>query len=239
PLEMARGFATIANGGFVIEPYFIRSIRDNAGQLLHQTLPRLSCPECEEALAPPLDDDPSANEAEAPAPNVPENAVARAIDSQTIWMVTDILRDVTVRGTAARVRELGRNDLAGKTGTTNDETDAWFNGFQKNVVATAWVGFDQPGPLGKGETGGRAALPMWMDFMRVALKDVPEENLPRPAGLISVRINPRSGHLAGAEEGNATFEVVPQGRVPEPEPEEPSVSAPAGESEKSAIEELF
>jgi len=142
-----------------------------------------------------------------------------------------------VRGTAAKVRELGREDLAGKTGTTNDETDAWFNGFQKSLVATAWVGFDQPAPLGKGEVGGRAALPMWMDFMRVALKNVPQETLPRPAGLVSVRIDRRSGALA--EEGEGVFEVVPQDRIPPPatsgaEDEEAGRSPGGG-----GVEELF
>jgi len=235
PLEVARGLATIANGGFVIEPYFIRSIRDAGGTLVFQAEPKVACPECEELQALPTDDDPSANEAEASAPNVPENAVSRSVDAQTVWMLTDILREVTVRGTAARARELGRSDIAGKTGTTNDERDAWFNGFQKTLVATAWLGYDHPTPLGKGETGGRAALPMWMDFMRFALKNVPEETLPRPSGLVSVRVNRRSGRLADEEDGDAAFEVVPQGRVPEPE--EPA--APEDEGEKTGIEELF
>ncbi|HSW14915.1 MAG TPA: peptidase, partial [Solimonas sp.] len=213
----------------------IDSIQDTAGQVLYKTLPKIACPECE--VLPPLpenSDDPSANEFDAPPPDLPENAAPRSIDPLTTWMITDILRDVAVRGTAAKVRELGRDDLAGKTGTTNDETDAWFNGFQKGLVATAWVGFDQPAPLGKGEVGGRAALPMWIDFMRVALKDVPQETLPRPAGLVSVRID-RSGALAG--DGEGVFEVVPQDRVPPP-------AVPAGADEEEGgkvggVEELF
>jgi penicillin-binding protein 1A len=238
PLEMARGFSTIANGGYLVEPYFIQSIRDGAGKLLFKAQPKIACFECEQLPPPPetAADDPSANESEAPPPDIPENAAPRMIDAQTIWMITDILHDVTVRGTAAKVNELGRSDLAGKTGTTNDETDAWFNGFQKTLVATAWVGRDQPGPLGKGEVGGRAALPMWIDFMRAALKDVPQGMLPRPSGLVSVRIDRRSGKLAG-EEGDAVFEVVPQDRIPD------AAETPAAEEEgrpsSGGVEELF
>lgn len=233
PLEMARGFATIANGGFVIDPYVIDSIRDTGGKQLYKAQPRVACPECE-LPPPPPDDDPSANESEAPPPDVPENAAPRMIDPQTAWLITDILRDVAARGTAAKVRELGRTDLAGKTGTTNDETDAWFNGFQKSLVAVGWVGFDQPAPLGKGEVGGRAALPMWIDFMRVALKDVPQENLPRPPGLVSVRVDRRSGYLAG--EGEGVFEVVPQDRIPEPA--EPAAPEEDG-GKAGGVEDLF
>lgn len=238
PLEMARGFSTIANGGFLTDPYFIDSIRDGSGKVLFKAQPKVACYECEQLPPPPetAADDPSANESEAPPPDIPENGAPRMVDPQTIWMLTDILHDVTVRGTAAKLNELGRNDLAGKTGTTNDETDAWFNGFQKTLVATAWVGRDQPGPLGKGEVGGRAALPIWMDFMRVALKDVPQGMLPRPTGLVSVRIDRSSGKLADGD-GDGVFEVVPQDRIPD------AVDAPAPEEESKpssgGVEELF
>ncbi|MFP5304934.1 MAG: penicillin-binding transpeptidase domain-containing protein, partial [Gammaproteobacteria bacterium] len=141
----------------------------------------------------------------------------RAIDPKTIWMISDMMHDVTVRGTAAKVAELGRSDLAGKTGTTNDETDAWFNGFQRELVAVVWVGFDQPAPLGRGEVGGKAALPAWMDFMRVALDGVPEASPARPPGLVNVRINPDTGRLATVGDPDAIFETVPQERVPEPD----------------------
>ncbi|MEQ1440529.1 penicillin-binding protein 1A [Fontimonas sp. SYSU GA230001] len=213
PLELARGYATIANGGFVVDPYFIREVRDSSGRTVFAAQPRRACAECAEPQPPASG---ATDPAATPAPADPSLA-PRAIDPRTIWMITDILHDVTVRGTAAKVAQLGRNDLAGKTGTTNDETDAWFNGFQKHLVAVAWVGFDQPTPLGRGEVGGRAALPAWMDFMRVALKDVPQETLPRPAGLAEVRINRNSGRLAAAGDPAAIFETVPQDRIPEPE----------------------
>ncbi|HEY1077250.1 MAG TPA: penicillin-binding protein 1A [Fontimonas sp.] len=214
PLEMARGYATIANGGFLVDPYVIAEIRDASGAVLFKARPKRACAECleqslREAAASELPPPDAAPRDWVPAP--------RAIDPRTVWMITDILHDVTVRGTAAKVAELGRNDLRGKTGTTNDETDAWFNGFQRHLVAVAWVGFDQPAPLGRGEVGGRAALPIWMDYMRYSLKDVPSEVLPRPQGLVSVRINPETGKLAAVGDPDAIFESVAQEHVPEPE----------------------
>jgi penicillin-binding protein 1A len=131
------------------------------------------------------------------------------------------------------VHELGRNDLAGKTGTTNDEADAWFNGFSSNLAAVCWIGFDQPQPLGHGEVGGRAALPMWMDFMRVALKGRAERWPERPAGLVTVRINPETGKLAAAGVGDAIFEIVQAEHLPEPE------SNSEEEKDKAKPEDLY
>lgn len=223
PLELARGYATIANGGFVVAPYFIEEIRDAHNQPMFRARPKRACAECLEqsvldAAAAP-EPETAAAAADEPVDEASPEWVpaARAIDPKTVWMITDMMHDVTVRGTAAKVAQLGRNDLAGKTGTTNDETDAWFNGFQRHLVAVAWVGFDQPTPLGRGEVGGRAALPAWMDFMRVALKGVPEETLPRPPGLVNVRIDPRTGRLAAVGDPDAIFETVPQERIPEPQ----------------------
>ncbi|HEX4895981.1 MAG TPA: penicillin-binding protein 1A [Solimonas sp.] len=212
PLELARGYATIANGGFLVDPWFIREIRDGTGKVLFTAAPRRACRECE---AQQLAEAAGQTPAEAPPPPPAETLAPRAIEPQVAWLITDLMHDVTVRGTAARVAELGRSDLAGKTGTTNDETDAWFNGFQKSQVAVAWVGFDQPSPLGAGEVGGRAALPMWMDYMRVALKGVPQDRLPRPGGLVNVRINRDTGRLAEAGDPDALFETVQQDKVPE------------------------
>ena len=145
-----------------------------------------------------------------------------------------MLHDVTVRGTAAKVAQLQRNDLAGKTGTTNDETDAWFNGFQRHHVAVVWVGFDQPTPLGRGEVGGRAALPAWMDYMRVALDGVPQERAPRPPGLVNVRIDRETGLLAAAGDPDAIFETVPQNAIP-PAMENPQQHR----DERNGLQELF
>lgn len=228
PLEVARGYATIANGGFVIDPYFIVSIQDNLGNELFRAKPRRACESCwQERLAEAEAADsaslslPDPNEDSATALVAEDEAedwipADKTIEPEVAWLITDVMRDVARRGTAARVAQLGRRDLAGKTGTTNDETDAWFNGFQRHLVAVTWVGFDQPAPLGRGEVGGRAALPAWMDFMRVALDGVPEESLPRPPGLVNVRIDPETGRLAAPGDPDAIFETVQRDHMPEP-----------------------
>jgi penicillin-binding protein 1A len=118
-----------------------------------------------------------------------------------------MMREVVQRGTAVRAKSLGRNDIAGKTGTTNDQIDAWFSGFNDQVVTTSWVGFDNQRSMGNRETGGRAALPMWIDFMRVALDGRPEDLLEEPRGLVTVRIDAETGDRAGVETRNSLFEV--------------------------------
>ena len=118
-------------------------------------------------------------------------------------------------GTARRARQLGRDDLAGKTGTTNDEMDAWFAGFNGHRVAVAWVGYDKLQPLGRGEGGGRAALPAWIDYMRVALDGVAPSVQPRPDGLVTVRIDPETGELADYTTANAIFETFPADLAPQ------------------------
>ena len=127
------------------------------------------------------------------------------------------MSDVIRRGTATRARVLGRNDLAGKTGTTNDRRDAWFCGFNSELVATAWVGFDQERSLGAREEGGRTALPMWIYFMRDALDGEPEHRLPAPAGIVTMRISAETGRPARAGDASAIFESFVAGNVPEGE----------------------
>ncbi|TXH05545.1 MAG: penicillin-binding protein 1A [Nevskiaceae bacterium] len=243
PLELARAYCTIANGGFLVDPYFIREIRDANGQTLFKAAPKLACPDCA-APAPTAAGDGKAAPAstvavaaDAPdaASSIPTDQQApRVVDPQIIWLITDMMRDVTVRGTAAAVHAaLGRDDLAGKTGTTNDETDAWFNGFQKDLVAVTWVGFDQPTPLGRGEVGGRAALPIWIDFMRSALRGVPQATLPRPPGLVTVRINPANGRLAADSDANAINETVQADHVPEAD------AATENGKPKTGVDDIF
>jgi penicillin-binding protein 1A len=128
--------------------------------------------------------------------------------------MTTILRDIVRRGTGRRAKVLKRNDLAGKTGTTNDQRDAWFSGFNADIATTAWVGFDDSHPLGDRETGARAALPMWINYMREALKGLPEKPLIQPEGIVTVRIDPESGLLAGADFPKAMFESFRKQYVP-------------------------
>ncbi len=212
PMEMASAYAVLANGGYRVKPYVTQRIVDNQGNVLFEATPPQLCDPCDPTLLA------ASGEGvllDAPSPSAPPAAAPRVVDPRVIWLVDDLLREVTIRGTAARARRLGRKDIAGKTGTTNDETDAWFYGFNRDLVSVVWVGFDQPAPLGRGEVGGRAALPMWMDFMRVALKDLPENPRPRPSGLVNVRIDPYTGLLAAGGDPDAITEVVQEEHVPQ------------------------
>ena len=164
PMQMAAAYAIFANGGYRVTPYLIAKVTDSKGNVLSEATPVVAG----------------------------ENA-ERAIDPRNAFLMTTLLRDVIVFGTGARAMALGRHDLAGKTGTTNENIDAWFCGFNAAQVGVAWIGFDQPKTLGVNETGGVAALPIWMTYMQRALKGVPEKSLQAPEGVISVRINAETG----------------------------------------------
>ncbi len=142
----------------------------------------------------------------------------RIITAENAYLVYDMMRDVIKRGTGRRARELGRADLAGKTGTSNDRRDAWFSGFNGDLVATAWVGFDQDRPLGAGEEGSRTALPIWKYFMRDALGESPDATIPRPTGIITARIVPETGLVAPSGYSGAIFELFREGHVPALQP---------------------
>jgi penicillin-binding protein 1A len=144
----------------------------------------------------------------------------RVVSAQNAYLISDMLQGVISQGTGVRARrELGRNDLAGKTGTTNDGVDTWFVGFSADVVAAAWVGFDMSRPLGGAEQGGRTALPMWIGYMAEALEGVPETPFRVPPGIIEHRINPESGLIASDANRTAVVEKFEIGRVPEREPD--------------------
>ena len=217
PLEMATGFAVLANGGYRVTPYFVDRIEASDGSLWYQADPLRVCRDCEDdeimvldiAPDPELDDVVLADDA------VDDNGHApRVLSPRNVWIMNSLMGDVVKRGTGRRALKLKRSDLAGKTGTTNDQQDAWFSGFNQKLVTTTWVGFDQVGPLGRRETGAGAALPMWIDYMRVALEGVPEETLPQPDGLVTVRIDPESGLRASASQPGAVFETFRTERVP-------------------------
>lgn len=228
PMEQARAYAVLANGGFLVDPYFIDVIRDGSGREIFRARPKRACPACDApppAAPEPLSDPATgaviaaapapAPSAEPPEPLVPEEDRApRVLSADLDYLITSMLHDVVTRGTAPQVKALGRDDLAGKTGTSNDETDAWFNGYSASLVGVAWVGFDQPKPLGKGEVGGRAAVPMWIDYMRTALKGVPQEKQPKPPGLTEIAINPATGKLVSGDTPGALYEVVQSDHVP-------------------------
>jgi penicillin-binding protein 1A len=216
PLEMARGYAVFANGGQRVEAYLIDRVEDASGKVLSQAAPRLACPECGDrgygqALATVVPGDGNgvtrAGEAGGGLPAVPEDSLApRAISAANAFVMTDMMRDVIRAGTARRALALGRDDLAGKTGTTNDRRDAWFAGFNSGLVAVSWVGFDQERSLGNLEEGGRTALPMWIYFMREALRGRQDQRLGMPEGVITARVSPLNGALASPDDPDAFFE---------------------------------
>jgi penicillin-binding protein 1A len=128
--------------------------------------------------------------------------------------MTDMMADVIKRGTGVRARSLGRSDIAGKTGTTNEAKDTWFNGFTPHLVATVWVGYDQERPLGEREEGARTALPIWIQFMREALKGVPDKRRPMPEGLVQLRVSSRTGGLVGPENPDGFMETFMADHLP-------------------------
>jgi len=226
PLELASSFAVISNGGFRVEPYFISRIENDDGEVLYEADPLVACPECSEQRrveninieAEPqeqsLAEAAMAEEADS-LEEKPPRLAERTLSPQNAYLIHSIMRDVVRRGTGRGALKLGRLDLAGKTGTTNDQRDAWFSGFNSEIVATAWVGFDKVQPLGNRETGGHAALPMWVDYMREALVDIPQRPLKQPEGMVTVRIDPLTGLLANSNTKNAIFETFLADKVPE------------------------
>jgi len=159
----------------------------------------------------------------------------KIMEPHTAYMIYNIMQDVITRGTGRRALALKRTDIAGKTGTTNDQKDAWFSGFNRDVVATAWVGFDQPSTLGRSEFGGTAALPIWIDFMKVALNNSPDQPATQPDGIVSVRIDPKTGLLAYPGQENAIFEVFPEEGAPTEAALNPSSTNTAGSSQTDEI----
>jgi penicillin-binding protein 1A len=256
PLSMARGYAVFANGGYRVEPQFVRRIVDTSGTIIYQTWPTVICDDCQpaevveapsepepERTAPefrPLeiatgkavDDDLARPAGARPGPIESERSYAeRAVTPQNAYLVRSMMMDVIRRGTGARAMELGRQDLAGKTGTTNEQRDAWFSGYNDALVTSVWVGFDNHEPLGRRELGGRAALPVWMEYMAVALEGVEDKPPEMPEGLARARIDPDTGLLARLDDEGAIMELFEAGRLP------PMPEAGQGESQDAALEE--
>ncbi len=258
PLEIVRAYAVFANGGYLIDPYYIDRIESNFGELLSKYMPKIVCKECEEKSqnvqkegksAPPDSDavqgsdqtmtteagqnDKKQDLAEAEKPEY----APRVISPQNAYIMRSIVREVVRRGTAVRAKVLGRSDIAGKTGTTNDQKDAWFSGFNDQVVTTAWVGFDDQKPLGSRETGGRAALPMWIDYMRVALQGLPENIQQQPDGIVTVRIDEETGQRANEYSKRTRFEIFKIGTEPAEQEMAPEGETSAGGASNPAVKE--
>lgn len=164
PLQMASGYAIFANGGYKVEPYFIERVEDDKGNIVQQVDPLVAG----------------------------QNAT-QIIDPRNAFLMNSMMQDVIQRGTAIAAKQLKRNDLAGKTGTTSNFIDAWFCGYQKDLITVSWVGFDEPKSLGKNETGGKVALPIWINYMEKALKQIPVATYTPPKGIVTAKINPATG----------------------------------------------
>jgi penicillin-binding protein 1A len=199
PMEIAEGWSVFASGGYKTEPYLIERIEDRAGQLLF--------------VANPAQTPDSANKhvQEANGLQLADQAqpiiAERIIDERTAYIMTSMLQDVIKRGTGRRAMALGRDDLAGKTGTTNESKDSWFSGYNADYITTVWAGFDQPESLGRNEYGGTVALPIWMNYMAAALKDKPSHLQTEPEGMLTLRIDPHSGRIASPGTQDAYYEL--------------------------------
>ncbi|MGI9328685.1 MAG: penicillin-binding protein 1A [Pseudomonadales bacterium] len=227
PLQMAKAYGVFANGGFDVAPYIIERVETLSGELLQQANPQVVCTECEsleqeeegetddeaaadaEALAAEQETeptaDPEASSAEEDAEPMPRYA-PRMLDERNAYVVNTMLQDVIKRGTGRRALVLEREDIAGKTGTTNDGTDTWFNGYNANNVTTVWVGFSNYDPLGARAYGGNTALPIWIDYMAGALNDSEPGYRPQPSGVVVVKIDPETGEAATPQQRDAIFE---------------------------------
>jgi penicillin-binding protein 1A len=241
PLQVAIGYATFANGGFKVSPYFIDRIEDAGGKVLQQATPAIACAECDQAsdtaiqrgatgggagagaaagaprataaAAASVDQAPHDGKTVIPA----KNLAPQIIRPQIAYLLADMMKDVIRRGTGVRARSLNRDDIAGKTGTTSDFHDAWFNGFNADLVTTVWTGFDQDRSLGEGEEGAHVAVPTWTYFMHEALAGAPRHSVPMPDGIVSVRISPETGLLASSDNPNGIMEKFIEGNLPKSE----------------------
>ncbi len=218
PMTIANAYAVLANGGYKVDAYLVSRIENNDGKIIFEHKPATVCHGCEGETGGEL------------------NAAPRVVDEQTAYMIDDILKDVIRKGTARPALVLERSDIAGKTGTTNGPTDAWFSGYNPSIVTTTWLGFDDNTLLGKKEYGGTAALPIWIDFMREALRSEPTIERSMPAGLSLVRIDPETGQYAAADRKDGIFEIFRTEQAPaEPDSDElspvenitPGTSTPA------------
>lgn len=212
PMDLTTAYAVFANGGYKVEPYLIDHITDADGKILLQAKPTVVCDSCDNTKI----------DVSTLAP--------RVIPADIAFLMNTVLRDVIQHGTGRAARVLNRQDIAGKTGTTNDQVDAWFSGFNSDLVVTAWIGFDNPKSLH--EYAASLALPLWIDFMKVALKDKPEIELKQPENVVAVRIDPASGLLAKPNQENGIIEYFRENEVPAEEDHNPVYNAQNNQQEE-------
>jgi penicillin-binding protein 1A len=239
PMEIATAYSVFANGGFKISPEFIEHIENSNGKRVWENKVASVCRVCETV---DLDEEGEPDDLETllKMETLPPAKIAqRVIEAENAWILNSIMQDVIAYGTGRKAKSLGRADLAGKTGTTNDQRDAWFSGFNSRLVTTVWVGFDKVAPLGKRETGAQAALPIWIDYMDGALEGMPNSFSERPPGITTVKIDPNTGLLAGANHPNAIFESFRLGKVPGSDGASPRGVEGSSSGEELIREKLF
>jgi len=246
PLQLASGYSVFANGGYRVDPYYIQRIENAAGQIVWEAKPRIACETCEQTVSlgdVPLKgtEDEILKSADAVRGGrgalAPERIAPRVISPQNDYIMTDMMKDVIKRGTGRRALALHRSDIAGKTGTTNLAVDTWFNGFTPDLEATVWVGYDQERPLGEHEEGAKTALPIWIHFMREALKGVPEHDRPMPDGVVSLRISRETGALVSNENPDGIPEFFMADHLPAAG--NPNATGPGAEGTSPSSEPIF
>jgi penicillin-binding protein 1A len=232
PLEMARAYGVFANGGYLVEPYFIARVEDQRGEIMEYANRSMLCPEC----TPPAQHftDPDLGVLYDPRYS------KRVLSPENAFLMTELMRSVIRTGTGRRALSLGREDLAGKTGTTNNFRDAWFSGFNRDVVTSVWVGFDKPKDLGARESGARAALPIWIDYMEVALQGKPEKPLRIPENIITAWVHKDTGEAIAVDDPRGLEEYFVMGTEPHAQVRggAPAIQIDVSES-STTIEELF
>lgn len=248
PMEIATGWTAFANGGYKIEPYLIERIDDRDGKPVFQANPARvprgeTSPlgdEMKQAAVTAFAQHDTRLVGERETTEQPPVYAEQIIDERTAYIMTSMLQDVIKRGTGRRALSMGRGDLAGKTGTTNESKDSWFSGYNADHVTTVWAGFDQPQSLGRTEYGGTVALPIWMKYMSAVLEGQPEHPPAEPDGILTLRIDPASGRAAAPGTPEAYFEVFRSEDLPpgtdEFEPGAPVPGSPLPSSEAAPID---
>ena len=226
PMEMVNAYATLANGGHKVEPWFIKQISSVGEGIIYKANPLIVCENCTQTH----------DESGEPVRLAPQ-----VVNPQVAFILNTMLRSVVEEGSGARVqRELQRGDLMGKTGTTNGPQELWFSGFNRDIATTVFIGFDQPEPLGEREQGATIAVPIWIDYMRSALANMPENTMRRPDGIVNRLINKSTGALATPGEPNTMFEYFRSEYAPEiPDAQLPGVELNNEEHEVLSTETIF
>src|SRR5690606_24072584 len=245
PMEITVGWTAFANGGYKVEPYLIERIEDRAGKVIFTANPprvpnngQPSLPS-DEAVVETFAQNDKPLDSDAEPEQLPRDA-EQIIDERTAYIMTSMLQDVIKRGTGRRALAMGRADIAGKTGTTNESKDSWFYGYNADIVTSVWAGFDQPQTLGRREYGGTVALPIWMKYMGAVLEGMPEHAPAEPAGILALRIDPASGRAAPPGTPDAYFELFRSEDSPpdmdELDPSSPIPGTPLPASEAAPLD---